>query len=78
MKKSKGIDWKAVFSLQYIIYTVLGSFIAVIALQGFMIPNNFVDGGVTAVSILFRQVFHIHISIFLLELISLLFILATG
>ena len=66
MKKSKGIDWKAVFSLQYIIYTALGSFIAVIALQGFMIPNNFIDGGVTAVSIVFRQLFHIHISIFLI------------
>lgn len=66
MKSSKGIEWKAVFSLQYLIYTALGSFIAVIALQGFMIPNNFIDGGVTAVSILFRQVFHIHISIFLI------------
>ncbi len=66
MKKSKGTDWKAVFSLQYIIYTALGSFIVVIALQGFMIPNDYVDGGVTAVSILFKGVFHINISILLI------------
>ncbi len=52
--------------MQYMIYTLLGSFISVIALQGFMIPNNFIDGGVTAVSILFKEVFHIHISILLI------------
>ena len=39
-----------------------------------MIPNNFIDGGVTAVSILFRQVFHIHISI-LLVVINIPFII---
>ena len=68
MKNSKGIDWKEILSFQYIVYTVVGCFIAVIALQGFMIPNNFIDGDVTAVSILFRQVFHIHISILLVTI----------
>ena len=66
MNKSDKIDWKSIFSPQYIIYTLLGSFISVIALQKFLIPNNFIDGGVTAVSILFKEVFHIHISIFLI------------
>lgn len=66
MNKTKGIDWRSIFSLQSVITTLLGVFISVVALQGFLIPNNFLDGGVTAVSILFRGVFHIHISILLI------------
>lgn len=73
MSKKIPIDWKSIFSLKSIISTLLGVFISVVALQGFMIPNNFIDGGVTAVSILFRGVFHIHISI-LLVVINLPFI----
>ncbi|MEZ5103938.1 MAG: YitT family protein [Draconibacterium sp.] len=73
MNKSKKIDWKSIVNAQYIIYTLLGSFISVIALQGFMIPNNFIDGGVTAVSILFNGVFNIDVSI-LLVVINLPFV----
>lgn len=64
--KTKGVDWKSIFSLQSTITTLLGVFISVVALQGFMIPNNFLDGGVTAISILFRGIFHIHFSILLI------------
>lgn len=60
------IDWKSIFSLQSIIYTVLGLFIAVVALKGFMLPNNFLDGGVTAISILVNKVFKIHMSVLLI------------
>lgn len=66
VSKSAKIDWKSIFSLQSIIYTVLGLFIAVVALKGFMIPNNFLDGGVTAISILVNKVFKIHMSILLI------------
>ena len=66
MSKSNKIDWKSIFSLQSILYTVSGLFIAVVALKGFMIPNSFLDGGVTAISILINRVFHIHISILLI------------
>lgn len=66
MSKSKGIRWNEIISAQYIIYTLVGSFISVIALVGFLIPNNFIDGGVTAVSILFNGVFHINVSILLI------------
>lgn len=64
--KKNEIDWRSIFSLQSIIYTVLGLFIAVIALKGFMIPNSFLDGGVTAISILINKVFEIHISVLLI------------
>ncbi|WP_167616838.1 YitT family protein [Maribellus sediminis] len=66
MKKQAGIDWKSIFSFPYILYTLLGSLISVIALDGFLIPNGFVDGGVTAVSIIFEKAFLIHISIWLI------------
>jgi uncharacterized membrane-anchored protein YitT (DUF2179 family) len=44
---------------------VLGVFFAVIGLQGFMVPNNFLDGGVTGISILVKGFSNIHISILL-------------
>lgn len=73
MSKSERINWKSIYSFRSIVTTTLGIFISVVALKGFMIPNNFLDGGVTAVSILFKEVFHIHISI-LLIVINLPFI----
>lgn len=66
ISKSNEIDWKSIFSLKSVIYTVSGLFIAVVALKGFMIPNSFLDGGVTAISILINKVFKIHISILLI------------
>ena len=65
---SKDIDWKSIFSISSVLYTLSGVFIAVVALKGFMIPNNFLDGGVTAASILLRGVFHVDFSIFLIIL----------
>lgn len=65
MNKSDKIKWKSIFSLRSIIITLIGIFISVVALKGFMVPNQFIDGGVTAVSILFNGMFQIHISIFL-------------
>lgn len=62
MSSSKSIDWKSIFSLSSILYTVLGVCSALIALQGFMIPNHFLDGGVTGISILLEEVFHIPFS----------------
>ncbi len=66
MSKSDKINWGSIFSLQSIVYTLLGLFIAVVALKGFMLPNNFLDGGVTAISILVNKVFKIHMSVLLI------------
>ncbi len=65
MSKSDSIKWKAIFSLPSVLYTTLGVFSALVALQGFMIPNHFLDGGVTGISILIEEVFHIPFSILL-------------
>ncbi len=63
---SNTINWSSIFSLSSIIYTILGVISALIALQGFMIPNHFLDGGVTGVSILIEEIFHIPFSISLI------------
>lgn len=68
MSKSAKINWKSIFSFRYILSTVIGVSISVVALKGFMIPNNFVDGDITAVSILFKEIFQIHISYFLITM----------
>jgi uncharacterized membrane-anchored protein YitT (DUF2179 family) len=42
-------------------------------MKGFMIPNRFMDGGVTGISILLHEIFHINIS-FLVIILNVLFI----
>jgi len=73
MSKEDKINWSSIFSLSYALTTIIGVFISVVALKGFMLPNNFVDGDVTAISILFKEIFQIHISFFLV-LINLPFV----
>jgi uncharacterized membrane-anchored protein YitT (DUF2179 family) len=62
MDPHQKINWKSIFSFSSIIYTILGVVLAVIALKGFMIPNHFLDGGVTGISILAHEIFHVNIS----------------
>jgi uncharacterized membrane-anchored protein YitT (DUF2179 family) len=66
MSTSNKVEWKTIFSVRSIFFTVLGLLIAVVALKGFMIPNNFIDGGVTGISIVLTEVFHVHFSILLI------------
>jgi uncharacterized membrane-anchored protein YitT (DUF2179 family) len=68
MSKSNSIHWGSIFAPKAIAYTILGVFCAVVALKGFMIPNHFLDGGITGISILAHEIFHINISIVLLVL----------
>lgn len=62
MDPHQKINWKSIFSFSSIVYTILGVVLAVIALKGFMIPNHFLDGGVTGISILAHEIFHVNIS----------------
>ncbi|MBK8699197.1 MAG: YitT family protein [Saprospiraceae bacterium] len=64
----QGINWKFIFSPFSMLYTLAGIFCAIFALKGFMIPNHFLDGGVTGISILLHEVFHIDISLLLIVL----------
>lgn len=62
------IDWKGIFSFQPLLYTLLGVIFALVALKGFMIPNHFLDGGVTGISILVHEITHLNIGITLVIL----------
>ena len=61
--KTDKVDWKHVFKISNILYIVIGTGLAVLAMRGFMIPNLFLDGGVTGISILLHELFHWNISL---------------
>lgn len=46
------------FKISDILLMLLGAVIAGFSLKGFLIPNNFLDGGVTGVSLLIHEVYH--------------------
>ncbi|MEP7165456.1 MAG: YitT family protein [Ferruginibacter sp.] len=69
--KSDAIDWKAVLNLKNFLQIAIGTGLAVLAMKGFMIPNHFLDGGITGISILLDAIFHINISILVLGLNSI-------
>lgn len=44
------------------IYTIVGILFSGFALKGFLVPNNFFDGGVTGISLLIHETYHINIA----------------
>ena len=66
--KTDKVEWKHVWSLKNLLHIIIGSGLAVLAMKGFMIPNKFLDGGVTGISILIHEIFHINISILVIAL----------
>ncbi|MGB1037075.1 MAG: YitT family protein [Bacteroidia bacterium] len=66
MHTDNSIHWKSIFSPSAVLYTLLGVLFATLALKGFMIPNHFLDGGVTGFSILAHEVFHVNIGLVLI------------
>ncbi|RYY55517.1 MAG: YitT family protein [Chitinophagaceae bacterium] len=65
---ASSVDWKHIFQSRNLLLMLLGTGLAVIAMKGFMIPNRFLDGGVTGISILFHELFHLNISLIMLML----------
>ncbi len=47
---------------------VLGVFCASLGLKGFLIPNGFIDGGITGISLLLSETLHLPVSIFIVLL----------
>ena len=64
--KNDSIEWSTVFNPKNLLLTALGVLLAVFALQGFMVPNHFLDGGVTGVSILIHELFHVPLNVLIL------------
>lgn len=68
MHKSNSIEWSSIFNVKNIALIVCGVLLAVLAMKGFMIPNLFMDGGITGISILLHEIYHINISILIISL----------
>ncbi|MFY7861316.1 MAG: YitT family protein [Chitinophagales bacterium] len=66
MSQEPSIDWKHILSFKNIVLTMAGVMSALFAMKGFMIPNLLMDGGVTGISILIHEVYHINISVLIL------------
>src|SRR4051812_28340222 len=49
--------------VQDIIYTTCGVITAGFALRSFLVPNKFLDGGVTGISLLIHEVYHLNIGV---------------
>ncbi|HMF71624.1 MAG TPA: YitT family protein [Flavitalea sp.] len=71
--KSNVIDWNHIRNPKHLAQMVVGTGLAVIAMKGFMIPNKFLDGGVTGISILLHDMLHVNISV-LVVILNLAFI----
>lgn len=59
--QSDKIEWGKIWSLPNILQVIFGVGLAVLAMKGFMIPNKFMDGGITGISLLLHEVFHFDI-----------------
>ena len=62
------VDWKRILSPTSILFMLLGIMSAIIALNGFMIPNHFIDGGITGISILLTSTLKVRIELLLVGL----------
>src|SRR3954471_6761149 len=71
--KTDRIEWKHVWDPKNLLLILVGTGLAVLAMKGFMIPNSFMDGGITGISILLYELFHFRISV-LVILLNVLFI----
>lgn len=66
--KTDRVNWKNVWNLKNLLFILAGAGLAVLAMKGFMIPNRFLDGGITGISILLHEMFHFNISILVIVL----------
>ena len=66
--KKDTIEWKNVWNIKNLLQILLGTALATFAMKGFMIPNRFMDGGITGISLLLHEIFHIKISLLVIVL----------
>jgi len=72
IEKSQGF----LATIQDIFLMAIGVVIAGFALKGFLVPNNFFDGGITGISLLVHEVYHFNLG-FVILLCNLPFIVAS-
>ncbi|MDP3665563.1 MAG: YitT family protein [Sediminibacterium sp.] len=64
-KKRKVVAFDLGF-IQDLIFITFGVLTAAFALKGFLVPNNFFDGGVTGISLLIHEIYHINLALVIL------------
>ncbi len=62
MESDSKIDWKGILGFKPMVFRLVGIACAIIAFRGFLIPNKFLDGGITGIALLVHKIFEIHIS----------------
>jgi uncharacterized membrane-anchored protein YitT (DUF2179 family) len=62
MLKNSSIKISELYTIKTLISTIIGVCLGIFALKGFMIPNLFMDGGVTGISLLLHEIFHLNFS----------------
>jgi len=65
---------KHLYTPKSFLFMIAGVLFAVFALEGFMIPNGFLDGGVTGISLLVHELKHINFGVLVLGINLLFFI----
>lgn len=61
-------------TLSDIVFIILGVIIISFSLKGFLVPNHFFDGGITGISLLIHEVYHINLS-YIIMVINIPFII---
>lgn len=59
-------EYKLSYAIQDTIYIVLGILFSAFAMKSFLVPNHFLDGGVTGISLLGHEIFHWNLGILLI------------
>lgn len=62
------VSFKELFDLRSLIMIILGVGAAVFAIKGFMVPNGFLDGGITGISLLIHEIYHVNLSLLIIAL----------
>ena len=74
--KNEKVNWKAVFDPRSLLLIVLGVLCSAIALEAFMLPNKFLDGGVTGISIIVNLHYDVSLNFLLVVINSPFFVMA--
>ncbi|GMQ30080.1 YitT family protein [Algoriphagus confluentis] len=68
MNPKDSIDWRSIFDPTSLVYIVVGVAFAAVALEAFMLPNKFLDGGVTGIAILVNLGYGVDLNLLLVLL----------
>lgn len=68
------LSLKHLYTFKSFLLMIVGVMLAVFALRGFMIPNGFLDGGVTGISLLIHELKHVSFSLVVVVLNLFFFI----